>query len=393
VILGLAIAVAALLLYAYAGYPLLLWLVSLPRRARRAHRPGDGPSPSLVSIVVAARDEEEEIGAKIDDILAQEVPGELEVIVVSDASGDRTDEIVRSHPSGEVRLVRQEGRRGKTACRNRGLAEARGDVVVLTDCGSRMEKGAVRELAAAFADPRVGCAGGRIIYREGGPSQGPLAGAWRWIWEMEHRLRRLESRAAGLVGVSGSLCALRREGAPRLREDLLDDWPLGPMTVASGRRSLYVPGAVAREAPSASLGEDARRRLRIAVQTIHTLWATLPVWASPRRPLFALQAFSHKALRYLTPFLLLALPVLVAAGFLAAHTPAERFGWAVAVGVLAAVFSVAGLGLARGAAGRRTLLWPLGYGLFLQAVLLAGWWRWLLGERVSGWSPEREAAK
>jgi len=210
---------------------------------------------------------------------------------------------------------------------------------------------------------------------------------------MEHRLRLLESRAAGLVGVSGSLCALRREGAPRPREDLLDDWPLGPMTVASGRRCLYVPGAVAREAPSGSLGEDARRRLRIAVQTIHTLWATLPVWASPRRPLFALQAFSHKALRYLTPFLLLALAVLTAAGLLAARTGPERFGWAAAAGFLAVVFGAAALGLGLGAAGRRTPLWPLGYALFLQAILLAGWWRWLLGQRVRGWSPEREAAR
>lgn len=390
--LGLVACVVALLFWEAVGYPVFLCFVGAVRRRHRP--PARGTEPTL-SVVVPARDEEREIAAKISDVLAQEAPGLVEVLVVSDASRDETEARARSVGDPRVRVLRLEGRRGKTACHRLGLSRARGEVVVLTDCGCRLAPGALRALAGAFEQPGVGCAGGRVVYHGtggGGGGSTPLERAWRWIWRAEDLLWRLESRAAGLTGVSGILCAVRREGSPVVPEDLLDDWTLAALTAAAGLRTVYVPAAVAFEAPASRLREDARRRVRIAAQTLATLRATLPLWASPSRPLFAVQVFSHKVLRYLTPWLLLALAPLGAWGELQAGSPAVRAAWIGLLLLAGAVLAAGGAGLWLGVRGRRTVLWPLGYGLYLQAVLLAGWWRWARGEAVRGWAPERSGS-
>ncbi|HET7341272.1 MAG TPA: glycosyltransferase, partial [Methylomirabilota bacterium] len=152
---------AAVLGYAWAGYPLLLRALAALRRPPRPRRPAH---PSL-SVIVAAYNEAGCIRAKLDSTLAQRYPERrLEVVVVSDGSTDGTDALVTAHPDPRVRLIRQEPRAGTSSALNRGVLAARGDVLVFTDANAMFAPDALARLAAPFGDPRVGLVSGQGLY-------------------------------------------------------------------------------------------------------------------------------------------------------------------------------------------------------------------------------------
>ena len=144
---------AAALFYTYAGYPLLLALVSTirPRRVRR------GDFEARVSVIITAYNEERDLAAKLENTLALDYPSELlEIIVASDCSSDRTDDIVKEFAPRGLRLYRQPQRLGKTAAQNMAVAEARGDIILFSDATSLYQPDVLRALLPSFADPNVG---------------------------------------------------------------------------------------------------------------------------------------------------------------------------------------------------------------------------------------------
>src|SRR5438067_7918403 len=152
---------AAALLYTYVGYPLLLVLVSWlrPRPVRR------GPLMPTVSVIITAYNEERDLAAKLENTLALDYEREkLEVIVASDCSTDRTDEIARSFAPRGVRLHRQTERLGKTAAQNAAVAQARGEVILFSDATTLYSPDVLRVMMPNFADPSVGCVAGRLVY-------------------------------------------------------------------------------------------------------------------------------------------------------------------------------------------------------------------------------------
>ena len=152
---------AAALGYTYAGYPLLLLIMSRlrPREVRRAD------FAPAVTVIVTAYNEERDLAAKLENTLALDYPRELlEIIVASDCSTDRTDEIARAFAERGVRLVRQPQRLGKTAAQNMAVAEARGEIILFSDATSLYEPDVLRVMMPSFADPTVGCVAGRLIY-------------------------------------------------------------------------------------------------------------------------------------------------------------------------------------------------------------------------------------
>ena len=179
----------ALVSYTYLGYPLAVFALSRLRE-RRPRRGGIEP---MVSVVLAAHDEEAHIAAKIDDLLAADYPRErLEIIVVSDGSRDGTDAIVASYADRGVILERVEPAAGKPTALNRGVARATGEIVVFCDARQRLEPGAIRALVAAFADEEVGAVSGEL-HMPG--VQGPGV-----YWRYEKLIRAAESRVDSVVG-------------------------------------------------------------------------------------------------------------------------------------------------------------------------------------------------
>ena len=180
---------AAALGYTYAGYPLLLLIMSRlrPREVRR------GAFEPFVSVIVTAYNEERDLAAKLENTLALDYPRDLlEIIVASDCSTDGTDEIAHAFAERGVRLARQPQRLGKTAAQNMAVAEARGEIILFSDATSQYEPDVLRVMMPSFADPTVGCVAGRLIYVD--PAESRVGRGARSYWSYETFLKRHESR-------------------------------------------------------------------------------------------------------------------------------------------------------------------------------------------------------
>jgi cellulose synthase/poly-beta-1,6-N-acetylglucosamine synthase-like glycosyltransferase len=284
---------AVLILYTHLGYPLALRALVALRRPKPVR---GGTELPTVSLVVAAYDEEEVIEDKVANALALDYPRErLQLIVASDGSTDETAQRARTAGAD---LVLDLERGGKLAAQNAAAEAASGDVLAFSDANSSWQPDALRRLVAPFADPAVGYACGQVRFLDA--SGDNLEGAY---WRYEMAVRGMESALAGITAGNGAIYAVRREAylplAPSGSHDLSFPFELAKR----GRRSLYVSEARAEEKMVPTLeGEWARKR-RMMVG----LWDIVvgERMVSPRgyTPLYAFELFSHRLLRYLTPFL------------------------------------------------------------------------------------------
>jgi cellulose synthase/poly-beta-1,6-N-acetylglucosamine synthase-like glycosyltransferase len=237
--------------YTYVGYPLIVAVVAALRRPARQTQPTEWPR---ISITVPAYNEEREIGATLEALLELDYPADRrEILVVSDASTDRTDEIVRSFADRGVTLVRMDKRRGKTAAENAVSLHLTGDIVVNTDASIRIAPTALKPLIAAFADATVGVASGRDVSVARGQSGGN-AGESRYVG-YEMLVRALETRAGGIIGASGCLYAIRANlHRIKLPEGLSRDFAAALNARRHGYRAVSVDEAVCYVPRTRSLG-------------------------------------------------------------------------------------------------------------------------------------------
>lgn len=369
---------AAALFYTYAGYPLLLALVSAvrPRRVRR------GDFESTVSVIITAYNEERDLAAKLENTLALDYPAELlEIIVASDCSSDRTDDIVKEFAPRGVRLLRQPQRLGKTAAQNAAVTQARGDVILFSDATSLYQPDAVLALLPNFADPTVGCVAGRLIYVE--PAQSRVGRGARSYWSYETFLKRHESRACSLIGASGCLYAVRRTAYVPLYHEACSDFIIATKMVEQGLRAIYEPNAVCTELTNRRSDNELKMRVRIIAQTFTDLWRHIGMMNPFRSGFYAIQLFSHKVMRYLVPFFLMALFVASAAlagsVFYRILFTAQLAGYACAA--LAWMLDLVGI-------RSRLLAFPQYFVLANIASLIA-LYKFLRGERYAHWEPIR----
>src|SRR5258706_1037717 len=193
---------ATALAYTYAGYPLLLLLVS-KFRSRPVQRAAWTPT---VSIIISAYNEERDLATKLENTLALDYPEDrIEIIVSSDCSTDRTDEIARSFASRGVRVHRQPERLGKTAGQNAAVEQAWGQIILFSDDTTHSHPDVLRAMVPSFADPTVGCVAGRLIYVD--PTASSVGRGARSYWGYETFLKQHESRVCSLIGASGCLYA------------------------------------------------------------------------------------------------------------------------------------------------------------------------------------------
>ena len=290
-----------LAVYPFALYPALAFALS--RLRGRPVRKGEGIP--RVTVLIAAHNEAGCIRETIANKLDLDYPRDrLEIIVVSDASTDGTDDLVRAFAPQGVRLVRQEERRGKTSALNLGVAQATGEILVFSDANSLYDPAALRALVRNFADESVGYVTGKMIYvHPEGSATGEGCSAYM---RYENLLREWETRLGSIVGVDGGVDAVRRALYVRLPADALPDFALPLEVVRQGRRIVYEPAALLRERSVTHARDEYRMRVRVALRA---LWAIRdrPDLLNPlRHGLFAWQLFSHKVLRYVA-FLPLAL--------------------------------------------------------------------------------------
>lgn len=292
----------ALVVYVYAGYPLLLWVL----RALRGPRPvavADVEPP--VTLVISAYNEEAVIGPKLDNSLALDYPrNRLQVMVVSDACEDRTDDIVRSYADRGVTLLAMAERGGKTLGLNAAVAAASGEIIVFSDANAMYGRDVIRQLVRNFADPAVGAAVGESTYVDPEVESERSEGLY---WRYETAIKRLESAVGSVVGGDGAIYAVRRALYEPMRADALSDF-VNPLQVVRGaHRCVYEPAARSYERAADDFGKEFRRKVRIVNRAWRALWRLRELLNPLRHGLFAWQLFSHKLLRWLVPVQLVAL--------------------------------------------------------------------------------------
>ena len=343
-----AIGAALLFVWPYAGYPALLrWL------ARRYPAPplpeGDPAEWPKVTQVISAFDEEAVIGEKVRNTLSLDYPADrLEVLVVSDASADRTDDIVREFAASDarVRLLRMEDRGGKTRGLNRALEEARGDIVNFSDANALYRADALRELVRPFQDERIGYVVGAQLYSD---SQEAGAEASEGLyWDLELTLKDLESRYASVVGGDGAIYAIRRGLFWPLRDDDINDFVNPLQIVAAGYRGVFTAKAACYEESAGDYAKEFRRKRRIVNRSFRAFRRYRAGLQSGRDARFLFCLWSHKVIRWLALFFL-------AAGVAAGAALYLRTGhWLVGAGLagVALVALAAMLGRSLDRAGR-----------------------------------------
>ena len=259
VMLPLLVGSLAALIYVYVGYPLLLRALVWARGARPVRRKDIVPS---LSLVISAYNEAAVIRKKIENALGLDYPAEArQIVVVSDASSDGTDEIVSAYAGRNVVLMRQDERRGKTEGLNRTVPLLTGDVVVFSDANAMYESDALRKLVRNFGDPI-----GRMCHRRGTvPAGGTRDRGHRRarVLGLRDPVKRLETALGSMVGGDGAIYAIRRSLWQTLPENAINDF-LNPLQiVAKGWRSVYEPEAICYEESAGKVRSEYRRRVRI----------------------------------------------------------------------------------------------------------------------------------
>jgi biofilm PGA synthesis N-glycosyltransferase PgaC len=361
---------AGFVAYTYVVYPLALAVLARIRPRVPAAR---GRPPASLSIVVAAHNEETRLEGRLKELTelaaTAGVPGE--VILVSDGSTDGTAAVGRRFATAGVRVIEQP-RAGKAAALTAGVAAAAGDVVVFADARQRWSPDAVRLLLENFLDPGVGAVSGDLVVES---VPGVMAGVGVY-WKYEKWIRKLESRVGSVVGVSGSISAVRRDlFHPIPAGTLLDDvyWPL--RVAMQGYRVLHDGRAHAYDRLPDQVRDEFRRKVRTlsgGYQLLTRLGAALLPWRNP----IWVQFLSHKVFRLLVPWALI--------GLLAVSTVLPGLLYQAALAAQVGFYGLALLGL-RPAGARLRLASAAASFVVLNAAAWMACWTWATGRAAGSW--------
>lgn len=284
--------------YSYFWYPALL--MALPPRKAGPDLP---PIPvRKIAIVIAARNEALKIAEKLENTFALErVAIELDLMVASDASDDATDSIVQSYSDRTIRLVRSPVRKGKEHAQQLAIASTDADLIVFTDAGTILPKDALLHLLEAFRDPTVGAVSSvdRFITPDG-----TLQGEGAYV-RYEMWLRDLETRFCSLVGLSGSFFAARRSVCQKWDSRVQSDFGTALSCVQSGMRAVSDRQIVGYYRNISDDRKEYQRKLRTVIRGMRSLRIRAEVLDISRYGWFSFQVFSHKVMRWATPWFLL----------------------------------------------------------------------------------------
>jgi len=299
VVVELVFLVSALVVsYAYVLYPVIVvaWSRLFHRRVEKRYR------QIPVSVVIAARNEEKNISARIENLLAQEYPRDLlEIIIVTDGCSDRTAELARLHAGPGLQVLECATPVGKATALNIGVAAATRDIVVFADARQSFSPNAIAELVSVFHDAAVGAVSGELILVQGAEI-GEVHEGVGLYWQYEKLIRRSESAIASVVGATGSIYAVRRElYVPLAPNTLLDDFLVPMRIVLAGYRVVFLRAARAFDFSSATTSREFSRKVRTLAGNFQAV-AMEPRLLDPRANPVLFQFVSHKLLRLVVPY-------------------------------------------------------------------------------------------
>jgi len=370
---------AAMLAYVYLLFPLGVILLGVLRRKKVEPRWSELPT---VTVIFSAYNEEEVIIQKLDNALGQEYPEDkLDVVVADDGSDDKTRELIENYNSPRVKLVSVPERKGKTAALNRAVQEARGEVLVFTDANSMYHRDAVKQLVGAFdRQGTVGVVTGSVKYRQHPSALSDEEGLYH---DFDTKLKEYESRVGTLTGAFGPIYAMPRNLYEPLREDLISDFMMPLLLCKRGYRTVLQPRAVTVESGTRSLSAEFKRKRRIVQRSLHGLWVHRELLNPFQSGWLSVQIWSHKVLRWLTPFWLVGL--FISCGLLLQFAFFQTLLIILFIGLAAALigFILRLIGLHPG-----LFRYP-SYAVMVLTATAMGIWDWLRGKYHITWEPQR----
>ena len=292
----------ALISYVYVGYPALLMLLGAV-----AGKPQEAKSGLVldVTLVISAYNEEYVIADKIENCLAIDYEkARLQIIVVSDASDDETDNIVKRYENQGVELLRMESRAGKTLGLNEAIRIATGEIVIFSDANAMYLPSAIKNLVRNFVDQSVGAVVGESTYGDVSTRSETSESLY---WRYETFVKRLETRLGSVVGGDGAIYAVRKSLYKPMRADALSDFVNPLQIVEQGKRCVYEPAAVSVESAAGSFDKEFSRKVRIVNRAWRAMLSMRHMLNPAKHGLFAFEFISHKLLRWLVPFMLVVL--------------------------------------------------------------------------------------
>jgi cellulose synthase/poly-beta-1,6-N-acetylglucosamine synthase-like glycosyltransferase len=292
------------LTYVYLGYPLLLAAIGFFAKRPKAAALGYFPT---ISMLIAAYNEEAGIQKKIEQTLALDYPAsKLEIIVLSDCSSDRTDEIVKSFADPRIRLFRAPQRKGKTNAQNLGVEIANGEVLIFSDATTVYHPQALQYLATNYANPKVGAVSGRYQYFDP-EGKSPTGSGMIAFWNYENFIKTMQSRIRTISGCCGCIYSVRRAAYTALHPDVISDLVQPLRAIQKGYRVVFEDRALAYEETTKSSKEEFSMRVRVVTRGIRGILSVPSLLNPVKNGWVSFQLISHKVLRWMVPFFLLLL--------------------------------------------------------------------------------------
>jgi cellulose synthase/poly-beta-1,6-N-acetylglucosamine synthase-like glycosyltransferase len=369
-----------LLIYIFIGYPALLLL--LAKLFPKAHKCDFSYQPST-TLVISAHNEEGVIGKKLENALALDYPKDrLKIIVVSDRSTDGTDDIVRSYQDAGIELLYTGTRGGKTAGLNLAMTRISTEIVVFSDANALYDRFAIKNLVRHFSDPFIGYVVGHAQYDY--LSKNTAANSEHLYWNVEVKIKQLESDFSSVVGGDGAIYAIRRELYEPLMDSDINDFVNPLQIIVKGYRGIFDRAAWCSENPAEEFQKEFARKVRITNRSFNAV-LRFPVACNPLKVgRFAWQLISHKLLRWFSPFIILLQYVLAFAAI------REPVGVAIIV-IYSVLAFVAFLGWTLRNNAKTPVLFYFSYYFVLMNVAMAtGIILRLKGEVITIWDTVRE---
>lgn len=362
------------IVYTYFGYPFILWVISqFSKKSEIAEN-----SEPKVTVLFSAYNEEAAIARTLASIMESNYPSEhLDIMVVSDGSTDRTDEIVNSINKKQVKLLRMKQRQGKNIALANVYKQAIGEILVIVDASSIFEPDSIKKIVRHFRDPKIASVvGAKIIINTGSlVSRGDGL-----YWKYESMLRSLESSTgSSWVGVEGGFFGIRKDLLQMdFGPDLASDYAICCNVYEQGYRNRYDRSAIICEPPTIGIDKEFRRKVRVIVRGIRALFAYKHLLNPFSHPGFSFQNISHRLCRWLVPFFLIGLFL---SSFFSDSFFARFLFYAQSVFYLTAI---AGIFIKQSRIARKATSIPL-YFVAMNAAALISWF--LLWRRFDIWKP------
>lgn len=368
-----------IIFYIYFGYPLFTILLSLFIN-HKIHKQDTEPN---VTLLITAYNEEKNIAEKLENSLSLDYPRDkLEIVVASDASEDKTDQIVREFSDRGVILHRVEGRVGKTETQNQTVKIAKGDIVIFSDATTKYKKDAIRKIVRNYNDPSIGAVSGRYEYVN--PTGATVGLGTILFWKYENSVKSRQTRIETVTGCCGCIYSVRKSLYEPLPRDIISDLVEPLKILEKGYRIAFEPEAVAYEETTETSEEEFGMRVRVISRGMHGLWYMRKLFNPFDYRFIAFQLFSHKVLRWMVPFLL---PFLLISNLFLVGRPLYTLTF---VGqILFYIGALAGYLLDRTGRKAKLLALPLYY-CVVNAASAAAFFRTIFGKRAIVWETVRK---